>query len=128
MNLRNEVLNIIYILDNNRQFKKNIQGTLRDYVTDKTYPLEDRFEVWSKYCEKDHKTWIVSEDQFGYVGKHVNKYKRENVFYQRYKKYTYLDYLDMYCDEEDNGSGVKSFEDLQENLIETNFGYFILDW
>lgn len=33
---------------------ENQQGELREYCVDSTYPLENRWELWREYAEKEH--------------------------------------------------------------------------
>jgi hypothetical protein len=115
--LQHDVDSIVYTLKANERFLSQVQQTLRQYVTDKSFPIEDRFRVWSKYCEKEHETWVIHRGEFGIIGDMVADC--EPYEYIRGKTYTW----DWFYDNID--SDVKDFE---ETLIETNFGSFVNDW
>lgn len=130
---------ICFIIDGDRKFYQDSQQRLRKYVTDKKYPLEDRFRIWSEYCEKEHQRWIINESEFGCLGKIIDDqalfadYWCEN----RYRTYTWQNFWekiqeyftgDKWAKNEDALQYVSSLEEFQETLINTNFGSFVYDW
>lgn len=137
MELKTVVDDICFIIDGDRAFYNDSQKKLREYVTNKDYPLEDRFKVWSEYCEKKNKGWLVHESEFFALGKIIDdqtlfaKYWCEN----RGATHTWKDCLDgiidNFDDEDDKEEVLKyvsSIEEFKEILIETNFGSFVYDW
>ena len=100
---------------------------LRQYVTDKSFPIEERFKVWSKWCKKKVHGWVINESNAGIFGKMVQEYR---VDFNRYVEYDWEYFLDSFKDIYDKLQeeyGV-TMDDVKEALIETNFGSFTMDW
>ena len=100
---------------------------LRQYVTDKSLPLAERFDVWSKWCKKEEHGWIINEDQAGLFGKVVDD---GSLSFDRYREYDWEYFLTRF---KDNYSKLQerhgvTLDDVKEALIETNFGSFMMDW
>lgn len=102
------------------------QETLRNYVTCPEYPLEERFEVWSKWCKKVDHPWVINEQKAGVFGKAVEDRAYD---FDRYRKYDWEDMLDLFVE---GWLMRKQFdmteEEVKEALIDTNFGSFYMDW
>ena len=129
--MEKNIINIIRQLDDNKKFHKEVQGELRGFVLDKKNSLKERFRVWSEYCGKIHKSYIIHKGEFGIIGDLVDA--RWPSDYDKYREYTFndfLDYIKNLDDYEDLPKHVKqpSTNEFKEMLIETNFGSFIMDW
>jgi hypothetical protein len=124
LELQRETHRIVDALRANTLFYRSVQATLRQYVTDKSVPLEARFQVWGPYCDKNHSAYAPTRDEFGVISKMVRDGKPCD--YDRYRTYTWKDLLGYAEDfPEDVGMTVEQFMEL---LIETNFGSFVMDW
>lgn len=110
-----------------KAFAKESQFALRGYVTDRTFPLNARFLVWSEYCVKKESGDSPGSNEFGIIGKMVND--REPIDYDRYAVYDWDWFLDQIQEDEDLATkyGV-TVDEFKEQLIETNFGSFVMDW
>lgn len=116
---------IVATLQANRHFEATAQPALRQYVTDKSIPLEDRFAVWSQYCVKEEATWIPSSGDFGIVGDIV---RDDPESFSRYAKYDWDDLLELYHGCELAEKYGITMDEFTEQLIDTNFGSFVMDW
>jgi len=122
--LQREANRIVGVLRANASFHKRVQATLRRYVTDKSLPLDERFHVWSIYCDKECRDSVLARGDFGIIGDMVRDCKPYD--YDRYRTYTWEDFLECIQDEpEEFGVTVEQFKEL---LMETNFGSFVMDW
>lgn len=124
--------------DNLQQDLESSQDQIREYVLDRDIPLEERWEKWTKLCDKEEHHWIINEVEEPILG----KWFRNNDYWleQRYRKFTWEDYLEAVEDcpfEEDAWltttnklimSDFNSVDEFKEYLIERNFGSFINDW
>jgi len=116
----NEVNHIVDTMKANAHFHANAQPVLRQYVTDKSFPLAERFQVWVAHCDKEQRDCVLARGDFGIIGDLV----RDNADdYERYRTYTWEDFLE-YADD----SEYMPVEQMMEVLIETNFGSFVMDW
>ena len=117
-----------------RSLRKNLQenlaaaqSSLRDYVLNKDFPLEDRFEVWAEFCDKTHHSCVIHASDVELIGEMVEDC--EPIDYDRGVVYTWDHFYDAL--EEDGDRREKyavTMEEVQELLIETNFGSFTNDW
>ncbi len=105
------------------------QSVLREYVISQ-YPLDDRFEVWAEWCDKENHDFI-SEAGIPFLRKMVTD---EPVCYERYQDYDWLFFLECFNDET-NSEAVEmrekygvTVDDVKELLIKHNFGSFTMDW
>lgn len=116
-----DINEIIKKLDDNAKFVADLQKALRSYVTNKELPLEERFRVWEKYCEKEEHPWIIESGILREMikGEDLNRYQEYDYEY-------FLDSFDYFSDKHNNKYG--SYEDFKEYLIEENFGSFVMDW
>ena len=105
-----------------REAEETAAPLLHQYVTDKSYPLDERFDVWKKWCKKIDHPWVINETKAGVIGKLVENRTFE---FDRYRLYGWQDILDM-CECE-TAAGL-TYEQMKEALIETNFGSFYMDW
>ena len=122
--LQREVSRIIDAVRINALFHKKVQPTLRQYVTDKSFPLMIRFQVWETYCDKEHRDWALARGEFGIIGDMVSDCRPYDN--DRYRTYTWRDFLG-YIENEPEEFGV-TVEQFKELLLETNFGSFVMDW
>lgn len=111
--------------------KHNAQEPFRVFVTNKKHPLDDRFEVWAKWCEKKHYSWQIDETEVLFFGKLVD----DEVIFEPDKgtEYDWLYFLELFS--KDTKEARKLCErygitvsEVRELLIETNFGSFRMDW
>jgi hypothetical protein len=117
-----EARSLVRALEDNARFQKESQPKLREFVTDKSVPLDERFRVWSTWCEKKDDGWIPARGDFGIIGNLV----RDGIpyDYDRHRVYTWEDFL-SYAEDDEVSMSVEQFKEL---LIETNFGSFTMDW
>lgn len=116
---------IVATLQEQRRFEEAAQPALRRYVTDKSFPLEDRFAMWSQYCVKEGASWIPSSGDFGLVGDIV---RDDPESFSRYATYDWDDLLELYHGCELAEKYDVTEDEFTELLIETNFGSFKMDW
>jgi len=118
---------IVATLVAQKLFYLSSQPALRRYVTDKSFPLEERFPVWVNHCKKEEGGWCPGSNEFGPIGKMVNDC--EPTDYDRYAVYDWDFFLDAIQEDEDLQSKYKiTVDEFKEQLIDTNFGSFIMDW
>lgn len=125
-------------IDDARQTIKNLQPTIRAFVTNKDFPLKERFRVWEDYCEKNKQTWIAGS-KYGKIAEFINNYSEDNY----YEKNSTIDYeclINSVIDEIEDAQHIDadehdledlifpSVDELKELLIETNFGQCKIDW
>lgn len=120
--LQCEASRIMDALRINALFHKKVQPTLRQYVTDKSFPLDERFLVWEAYCDKEHRDCAPARGEFGIVGNLVCDCIPYD--YERYRTYGWEDFIE-YAEDDEVGMTVEQFKEI---LIETNFGSFVMDW
>ncbi len=106
------------------------QDIFRDYVVSKQYPIDDRFEVWVEWCEKENHSWVINEVDVPFIGKIVWDDEVNFEFYL-HEKYDWLYFLELFDDIQ--GAEMRerykvTLDDVKELLIETNFGSYIHDW
>lgn len=121
--LHHEINYIVEILKGAATFQKQKQPTLRQYVTDKSFPLDERFQVWVAYCDKEYHGCVIHKGEFGLIGAMVDDCWPTD--YERYCTYTWEGFLDWIKDEPDVYLNEEKFKEM---LIETNFGSFVMDW
>jgi len=113
---------IIKQLDEFVDIKKRSQQILRDFVLDKSYPLEERFRVWTAHCDKNHYEWIIQDQQMPLISAWVHN--DEPYEYYKYETWDWERYLGHI-----KGGELKyDVDEFKELLIETNFGSFTNDW
>ena len=106
-----------------------MQPVLRRYVLCKDYPLESRFKVWSKYCDNEHRSFVVGRGEFGFVGNMVRNLVPND--HDRYRTYTWEDFLGFVeegLEDGDSWTDTMTLDQFKESPIETNFGSFYNDW
>ncbi len=102
-----------------------LQPDLRQYVVSRQYPLEDRFEVWAEWCEKEHHD-LINDAEVPLFGKMVGE--DEPYEYDKHGKFDWVWFLDAFEDSDLREKYGVTKEDVMERLIATNFGSFIMDW
>lgn len=116
-------------IDDARALIKNTQPTIRSFVTNKDFPLDERYRVWSEYVEKTTDTWIAK----GIIGEYLGD-KCADGDIDKYKLVDYDDILNYFSydveqlEENEEHSYFGSLEELKELLIEENFGSCEIDW
>ncbi len=105
------------------------QNDLRRYVVNRQYPLDDRFEVWADWCEKENHDHI-NEADMPFFGKIVEDPEFCENFY-RYEVYDWLYFLELFDDTNEGADTRERYsvtsDDVRELLIKHNFGSFIMD-
>lgn len=121
-------------IDDARQTIKNLQPTIRAFVTNKDFPLEERFRVWKDYAEKVEHDCIIG-GEVKVLGQMVEDQFPPYRFEDRHKEYdwcyffyTVVDAFHEKWGNKDIINYVSSVDEFKEVLIETNFGSFYMDW
>ncbi len=122
--MNEQIKQIVERLEGTAQYYADSQPILREYVTDRTYPLEERFRVWVAHCDKDKRLWTPRRGEFGPIGEFVYKHPDE---FDRGGDYNWSYFLDSYNDQNPPVFDM-SKEEFMEMLMETNFGSFVFDW
>ncbi len=118
---------VVAILQSQKIFYQSCQPSLRRYVTDKSQPLDERFAVWSEHCKKEEGGYYPSAGEFGVMGDMVTAC--DPYDYDRYAMYNWDYFLDTLQDDEKLQTKYKiTVDEFKEQLIETNFGSFVMDW
>lgn len=136
--MTNEINSLIKKLED-AEILKNSESTqkqLREFVVNRIFPLKDRFDTWCKFCNKQEKSWVIHKGQYGIIGNMVDSCLPYE--YDRYKKYTWKDFLRFVKDYNEHKNEdwcnhpkefkIPSVDDFREILIDTNFGSFVMDW
>ncbi len=130
--LPQDIKETVEALAAHREYHRVMQPVLRRYVTNQDFPLDSRFKVWSMFCIKEERSFVIGANDFGFIGDMVRNLVPGD--YDRYRTYTWEDFLG-YVEEglEDGEEWVALGTDLtldkfKESLIETNFGSFYNDW
>lgn len=116
-------------IDDARKTIKNLQPTIRAFVTNKDFPLEERYRVWSEYAEKESQCYIVG----GLIGEYLGE-MCAYAYIDRYSTIGYDDLVTMISDdfskleEDEVHICFESVEQLKEELIKTNYGSCEIDW
>jgi len=113
---------------------KTTQEKLRKFVIDTSTPLDRRFKIWSRFCNKKEENWIIHKGEYGIIGHMVDQCWPMD--YDRYREYTFEDFLrfvEDYNDDKESydqmvGVHVPPVDQFKEMLIESNFGSFTMDW
>ena len=108
------------------------QADLRGYVTNKSFPLEDRFEVWAEWCEKEHHDCQINEVDVPLFGAVVTE-DIESIEFgchpDRGCTYDWNHFLEGFEEDPDCRERFKvTVDDVKEMLIKTNFGGYTYDW
>lgn len=137
MDLRKEIESITNQIDDIEKLKSDSQKLFREYVTNKIFPLDDRFQIWKKYCEKEEHDCCIYESEYGAIGKLAEDYNNKG-YLNRGRKYDYewllgwaSDYIRYDCDYNkvpDSERYFANIDEFTEQLIEYNFGSFTYDW
>jgi hypothetical protein len=117
-----EIKSIVQTLQDAELVRRESQEALQKYVNSKQFPLEERFNIWEKWCDKKHHPWIIHEQTVPVIGKWIDDHKRDDCF-NRYSQYDWNYFLEAMSSDE-----YMSEVEVQELLIATNFGSFIFDW
>src|SRR5208337_2143468 len=123
-----EIKETVEAMAAHREYAKVMQPVLRRFVTNRDFPLASRFQVWSMFCIKEERAFVIGSGEFGFVGNMVRNLIPND--YDRYRTYTWEDFLGYVEDElEDTDSGewvllgvTVTLDVFKESLIETNFG------
>lgn len=110
-------------IDDARQTIKNLQPTIRAFVTNKDFPLEERFRVWESYCDKDN-----SDIPNSIADKISESWALSYLFNIRDLHYselieTHTGYSTP-AELEAIIEAFGSYDELRELLIQTNFGSY----
>ncbi len=108
-------------IDDARKTIKNLQHSIRAFVTNKDFPLEERFRVWSEYADKEHID--MPDNRHGII----NDYVDEQVGDAIYAKYETIEW-DRLLYHIVNMDKLATKEEVMELLIETNLGSVHIDW
>ncbi len=100
---------------------KHCQSDLREYVTTTHYPIADRFEVWTEWCDKDS----INEADVPLFGKMVTEV--QPIFYKKHQEYDWRFFLKCF-DVVMRERYTVTVDDVKELLIKYNFGSFTMDW
>ncbi len=108
----------------------SLQMIFRKFVTDKKFPIEDRFKTWARHCVKEHSKTAIRGGDFGIIGKIVSE---DIEAYQRGVIYTWDYFLTLVADRNEDpdfydGGIIVTVDEFKEVLITENFGFFIEDW
>ncbi len=121
--MNEQIKQIVARLGGTTQYYTDSQPILRAYVTDRTYPLEERFQVWVTHCAKEKRNGVPRRNEFGPIGEFVYKHPEE---FDLDEGYDWSYFLDSY-----NDYNLPIFdmskEEFMEMLMETNFGSFVFD-
>lgn len=120
--MNEQIKQIVKTLKANAQYYAEVQPILREFVTDKTYPLEERAQVWVSHCTKENREWMIYAGEFGPIGDFVEDHP--DIF-DRGVSYDWEYFLNI---REYDPDFNMSREDCLEMLIATNFGSFRYDW
>jgi hypothetical protein len=106
------------------------QQYLRDYVTARQFPVDDRFEVWAGWCEKEYHSCTINEADVPLFGKMVDD--EEPIRYERYEEVDWLTFLECFDDNTNEAIEMRekysvTVDEVKETLIQTNFGSFKVD-
>jgi hypothetical protein len=106
------------------------QEPLRDYVTNTSFPIDDRFEVWSEWCDKRDHGCVIHEADVPLIGKMVDDCEPND--YERYADYSWEHFLAAFTDKYDGDKMRERYgvtvDDVKELLIRENFGSYTHDW
>ncbi len=104
----------------------------------RTYSLDKRFRVWSKYVIKKEKSWIIDATEYPIIGKMVDDcYPYDYDRYRTYDWQWFLDtavdifeeYQDPACrDPKARFTTQESIDAIKEEMMRLNFGSFMMDW
>ena len=118
---------IVATLQAQKIFYRDCQPSLRRYVTDKSHPLDERFAVWSEHCKKEEDGCCPSAGEFGVIGDMFTAC--DPYDYDRYAMYDWDYFLDTIQDDENLQAKYNiTVDEFKEQLMETNFGSFLMDW
>lgn len=136
-NLEHRVNCIVEAMELQKELNQQQQEILREYVTNKSYLLDKRFNIWSKYCDKRHYSYIIHESTVPLVGFLVDQFSEllfRDAFCNWFKTFYWSYFLDFVEDifEDKEYDGIKeklvSTDNFKETLIQENFGSFIMNW
>jgi hypothetical protein len=119
-----QITEIITHLQDNEKYHKYVQPALREYVTDTSLPLAERFEVWKQFCDKKKAPWVIHKGEYGKIGEWVDACLPYD--YERYQVYDWVFFLNFVHDEPEDAAMTE--DQFKEMLIDTNFGSFRMDW
>lgn len=112
------------------RIEADLQKIFWKFVTDKQFPLRDRFPTWAKHCVKEHFDSTIREGDFGLIGQLVDD---EEDCYRRGVTYKWDHFLTLVVDRNEHpewydGTIHITVDEFKEVLIAENFGSFIEDW
>ncbi len=109
----------------------DLQMIFRKFVTDKQFPIDNRFQTWSRHCTKEHSDVAVRDGDFGLIGELASE---SDGFFRKDVVYTWECFLDLvtdmneYPDEYAGNYQDVTVDDIKEALIAENFGSFKEDF
>lgn len=107
------------------------QDVLRAYVLNKDYPLDDRFEIWEEWCEKEYHDGVINNADVPLIGAVVTEAIESDEFGytpDRYCDYDWNYFLDLFEDPDYRERFKVTVGDVKEMLIKTNFKGYTHDW
>lgn len=108
------------------------QEKLRAYVTNKDFPLEERFQIWIDFCDKKYHDRLDAGD-ISPIGDWVEA-DLESGFYQRGADYGWDHFLDLVEGHHQApefsqiGKKCPTADEFKEFLIAENFGSMCYNW
>ena len=102
------------------------QDELRGYVTNTNFSIDDRFDVWVNWCDKDHRNHLINEDDVPLFGKIVEDLYS---YFYHHEEYDWLYFLELFDGNTERAALMRdkfcvTVDDVKEMLIKTNFkGY-----
>jgi hypothetical protein len=125
-------------IDDARYTIESAQPAIREFVTNKDFPLKERFRIWEDYCKKNEEGWIIGSE-YGKIAEFIRAYAEDNY----YEKNSTIDYeclINSAISEIEEAHSIDadeydleelifpSIDELKELIIETNFGECVIDW
>lgn len=138
-----EIDEIIGLLDMAELTREMYQNKLRQFVLNKDFLINERFRIWSKFCDKIDYPYIVSKDEVPVIGNMVHEglpyeialmgiKSNLGLLYDKGRTYTWEDFLQFLGDYHeynyDYCEDVPTIDEFRELLIKENFGSFVYDW
>lgn len=119
-------------IDEAKALIKNVQPTIRSFVTNKDFSLEERYRVWSEYAEKKIEPYLPGEE-YGKISEFIKEGTSDGDFnkYETVDHEWLVDYVEENLEwwiEEEYELFFNSVDELKELLIETNFGSCCIYW
>jgi hypothetical protein len=152
-----ELKNILSKIDELERIKYDSQKDIRNYCTDKSLDLEERWNIWEKYSSKLEEDYIIESGEFKHSLLKYICQKLNDKYNDRGREINYFDFIDevYYFDSENYEKIPELIRDiklnsvlsdtnyeklsittinnflrcvLKEAIIEENFGSYRFDW